>query len=127
MKPDLLLVMNQDACDLYFGDLKPDALLVADSTLVEQIPTSRAVSIPFTEIARKEVGKEMTANMVALGAVAFLSKAVSLKSLEEALLARVPRGTEALNLKALREGVKAAQKIDLDSLPRAINAEEEEV
>ena len=32
----ILLAMNQAACDSYFYDLKPNGLLVVDSTLVEQ-------------------------------------------------------------------------------------------
>jgi 2-oxoglutarate ferredoxin oxidoreductase subunit gamma len=127
MKPDLLLAMNQASCDAYFSDLKPGGLLVVDSTLVEQIPTNRSVAIPFTQIAREKVGKEMVANVVALGAIASLSKIVSLKNLEVALLARVPRGTEEINRKALRAGIKAAQKIDLKALPLTVLPEEEEV
>ncbi|MGE4561131.1 MAG: 2-oxoacid:acceptor oxidoreductase family protein, partial [Desulfobulbus sp.] len=38
---DLLLAMNQAACDAYYRDLNPDGLLVVDSSLVEQYPTNR--------------------------------------------------------------------------------------
>jgi 2-oxoglutarate ferredoxin oxidoreductase subunit gamma len=51
----------------------------------------------------------MAANIVALGALATLSGAVTLKSLETAVLARVPKGTEALNKKALEAGIAAAK------------------
>lgn len=127
MKPYLLLAMDQASCDAYFSDLKPDGLLVVDSTLVRQIPTSRAVAIPFTQIARKEFGKEIVANMVALGAVGVLCKIVSLKNLEMALLAKFPKGTKKINRQALRAGIKEAQKFDLEKLPRMITPEEEEV
>jgi 2-oxoglutarate ferredoxin oxidoreductase subunit gamma len=100
-KLDLLLAMNQAACDTYFLDLKPKGLLVVDATLVDQVPTSRVVAISFTQIARKEVGKEFVANIVGLGAVGYLAQVVSLKSLEAALIARVPKGTEEMNRKAL--------------------------
>lgn len=127
MKLDLLLAMNQASCDAYFSDLKLKGLLVVDSMLVDQIPTNRAVSIPFTQIARKEVGKELVANMVALGAVGYLCQVVSLKSLEAALMAKVPKGTEKMNLNALRAGINAAQKVDLEALPRSVTPEDEEV
>jgi 2-oxoglutarate ferredoxin oxidoreductase subunit gamma len=52
----------------------------------------------------------MAANIVALGALAALSHAVTLESMEKAVLARVPRGTEELNKKALEAGVEAARK-----------------
>jgi 2-oxoglutarate ferredoxin oxidoreductase subunit gamma len=125
-KLDLLLAMNQAACDTYFPDLKPDGLLVVDSTLVDQVPTSRVVPIPFTKIALREAGRELVANMVALGAAGYLTQVVSLKSLELALLARVPKGTEEMNRKVFNAGIKAARKVDLNALPRSIIPEEEE-
>ena len=124
---DFLLAMNQAACDAYYQDLKPRGVLLVDTHLVEQLPTDRAVSIPFQEIAIKRMGNEMTANMVAVGALGVLSKAVRMKSLEKALARRVPARSIELNLKALRAGAKAARKIDLDILPRTVTPEEEEV
>jgi len=127
MELDLLLAMNQAACDTYFSDLKPEGLLIVDSILVDQVPTNRVVSIPFTQIARKETGKELVANMVALGSVGYLCQAVSLKSLEAALMDRVPKGTEKMNLNALHAGINEAKKIDLKKLPRSVTPEYEEV
>jgi len=124
-KPDLLLTMNQEACNTYFPDLKTEGLLVVDSTLVHQIPTNRVAAIPFTRIARKEIGKEMVANMVALGAVGVLSQIISLKNLEQALMARVPKGTEEINRKALHAGIDAGKRIDLKDLPLLVIEEEE--
>ncbi len=122
---DLLLAMNQAACDTYYRDLKPDGLLVVDSSLVEQYPTNRVIAIAFTRIAKEELGREMVANMVALGAVGLLSGQVISNSLEKALLARVPPGTEELNKTALHRGMDEAAKINLDALPRTILYDEE--
>lgn len=124
---DLLLAMNQAACDAYFFDLKPNGLLVVDSSLVEQYPTSRIITIPFTEIAKEKIGRELVANMVALGAIGFLSGQVDLVNLEKALLARVPKGTEEMNSEALQRGIEEAKKIDIQGLPRAVMSEEDEL
>jgi 2-oxoglutarate ferredoxin oxidoreductase subunit gamma len=109
IKPDLLLAMNQKACDAYFFDLKPAGMLIVDSTFVKQLPTTRAVAIPFTRIAREKLGKEIGANIIALGALATLSGAVSLSSLEAAVMSRAQRGTEDFNRKALELGIKSAR------------------
>ncbi len=127
IKPNLLLAMNQAACDTYFSDLNPEGLLVVDSTLVNEVPTDRVVAIPFTQIARQDIGKELVANMVALGAVGLVSHIVSLDHLEKALMARIPKGTEEMNRKALRAGIEAAQKIDLNDLPRSLFLNEGEI
>jgi Pyruvate/2-oxoacid:ferredoxin oxidoreductase gamma subunit len=68
----------------------------------------------------------MTANMVALGAIATVCPLIRVKSMEAAMLARAPAGTGELNRKAFLAGVRAARKIDLAKLPRAVGAEEEE-
>lgn len=122
---NLLLAMNQAACDAYFRDLSPGGLLVVDSSLVEQYPTSRIIAFPFTQIAKDDLGRDVVANMIALGAVGSLSGQVSADSLEKALLARVPAGTEKLNRKALRRGMEEAGKINLDALPRSLLNDDE--
>ncbi len=124
---DLLLAMNQAACDAYFYDIKPNGLLVVDSGLVEQHPTSRIIAIPFTRIAKEEIGRELVANMVALGAIGLLSGRVDLGNLERALLARVPKGTEEMNSQALQCGIEEARKVNLDDLPRAVMSDDDEV
>lgn len=109
IKPDVLLAMTQSACDTYLFDLKPEGTLLVDATLVEQPSTTRALAIPFTRIARNDLGRVAVANIVALGALAALTGAVSLQGLEAAVLGRVPAGTEALNRRALQAGIQAAR------------------
>ena len=41
IKVDLLLAMNQKALDEYYGDLKPDGMLIVDSTFVKTIPVAQ--------------------------------------------------------------------------------------
>ena len=110
IKPDVLLAMNQKSCDAYLFDLKPEGALIVDSTFVRQVPTTKAISLPFTQIARQDLGKEFVANIVSIGALAVLTKIVSLSGLEAAVLARVPKGTEDLNRRALEAGFEAAKR-----------------
>jgi 2-oxoglutarate ferredoxin oxidoreductase subunit gamma len=116
IRPDVLLAMNQKSLDAFLADLKPGGLLLVDADLVSEFPASRAVALPFTGIAR-DLGRAMAANIVALGALVQLTGAVTLKSLEAAVLARVPPGTEDLNRQALAAGVAAAQEGGPVSVP----------
>jgi 2-oxoglutarate ferredoxin oxidoreductase subunit gamma len=111
LKVDLLLAMNQKALDEYYEDLKPDGMLIVDSTFVKTIPVANAVQIPFTRLARDRFKKEMVANIVALGAISELTSIVSKKAIEAAVLARVPKGTEKLNRDALKAGMAAAKRV----------------
>jgi 2-oxoglutarate ferredoxin oxidoreductase subunit gamma len=126
MQLDMMLAMNQASCDAYCYDFKYNGLLIIDSTLVEQVPTSRVVALPFTQIANELTGKNLVANIVGLGALGHFCPIISVKSLEKALSVRVPKGTKDINRKALLAGIKAAQEVDLDSLPRSIAPEQEE-
>ena len=110
MRLDLLLAMNQKSCDEFYSDLKPEGLLIVDSTFVTQIPTPKAFQIPFTRIAREKFKREVVANIIALGALTQLTPIVSPKAIEAAVLARVPKGTEKLNRDALRAGMAAAKR-----------------
>lgn len=105
---DVLLSLSQKACDKYFYNLKPDGLLILDSDAVERVPSSRAVCVPITSLAKDATGKAITANVVGLGLVGGLTGVVSRSALEEAVAARAPRGTEGMNLKALAAGWELA-------------------
>lgn len=109
--PDLLLVMSQEALDQYGPDVKPDGVVVVDSSLVEIIPDleARIYQVPITQIATQEVGRVIVANIVALGVIAGITELVSDEDLEEAVLGRVPEGTEDLNRKALGTGLAAGR------------------
>ncbi len=126
IKLDMLLAMNQEACDAYFFDFKPNGLLLVDSTFVEQVPTSRSIAIPFTRIARDQIGNIMTANMVAVGAMAVFCHIIDVKSMQKAVMSRAPKGTKTLNRKAFQAGVKAAEEFNLAKLPRSIVADQQE-
>ncbi len=110
IKLDLLLAMNQKSCDEYYRDLKEDGMLIVDSTFVTQVPTSKAIQIPFTKIAREKFHREIVANIISLGTITEFMDIISPKDMEAAVLARVPKGTEKLNRDAFKAGVMAARK-----------------
>lgn len=110
--PEIMLAMTQEACDKYITSLRNDGMLIVDSTYVNRIPDTGAkvYSLPITKLAKEELGKTLVSNIVALGAVIGLTGLVSRESVTSAVLARVPRGTEELNKKALALGFESAAK-----------------
>ncbi len=117
---DMLVAMNQKSCNEYFPALKPNGTLLVDSTFVSEIPTERAVTIPFTRIAREQIGKVFVANVVFLGALTVFCPVVSREAMEAAVLDHVPKGTEGLNRSALQAGVEAAGKFKKEMAGREI-------
>ena len=110
IRPDVILALNQKSLDAYLGDLKAEGVLLVDADLVQEVPETGALSIPFTRLAR-EAGRELVANIVALGALAAITGAVSPEALKAAVLARVPAGSRELNERALEAGLAAGAKI----------------
>lgn len=112
-RPDILLAMSQAAYDKYAASVREGGVILVDSTWVKDTPVrspARLVCLPLTAIARDGVGRPMVANVVALGALAALTGVVSAAALEKAVLARVPKGTEEINRKALAAGFAAARE-----------------
>jgi 2-oxoglutarate ferredoxin oxidoreductase subunit gamma len=103
---DLLLAMTQEAADKYTRDVKPGGKVIVDTSYVERLPEGEfeVHAFPITEIAEGEVGKRIVANIVALGLIERLAGVVSEEALLTAIRARVPRGTEELNLTAFKAG-----------------------
>lgn len=106
--PTFLLALTQEALDKYAQGISKDCLVMADATL--EIPKclkdNRVLSVPILDTAKDVVGKGFTANIVAVAAINAALSLVPFEVLKDAVLSRIPKGTEAINIKALEEGAK---------------------
>ena len=109
---DYLLAMSDEACRRYAGDLAEGGYLIVDADRVQEIPPrpARVVKLPLTRLAREKAGREDLVNIVALGAVAALSAVVSAEALEQAVLARIPKGLEQETRRALHLGCEEGRR-----------------
>ncbi|HSV56613.1 MAG TPA: 2-oxoacid:acceptor oxidoreductase family protein [Magnetospirillaceae bacterium] len=106
--PDYLLALTAEAYRTY-GKLMGKGLIIVD----ESVPVSgdincRTARVPILRAASKEIGKSVVANIVALGVIAGISGIVEPATLEATVRHRVPKGTEELNLTALKKGYALA-------------------
>ncbi|MGD8719176.1 MAG: 2-oxoacid:acceptor oxidoreductase family protein [Candidatus Zixiibacteriota bacterium] len=106
---DVLVAMNQLSVDKYSSALSEGGTLIADATFVTTVTFTNAYLIPFTAVARDKIGREIVANVVALGALVELEKVVSKKAVTKALEQRIPPGALDINRKALEAGFKAGR------------------
>ncbi len=111
IQPNLLLAMMQEACDAYADDVVEGGIVLLDSTFVQDAPEGDGIyRIPITQAVRDKAGRAIVANIAALGIVTAITGLVSRDSMHQAVLARVPKGTEALNEKALKVGYALAEE-----------------
>ncbi len=111
--PDILFAFNQAAASKYVPHLKPGGTVIFDSTYVANPPevNGRVFQLPITQLAREKVGRDIVANIVAIGAITTLTGIVSRESLTKAVMDRVPKGTEEVNRKALQVGFDAGDAL----------------
>ena len=103
---DLLLAMTQEAADKYSPEVKENGTVIIDSGFVMNPPKGnfKVHSSEITSVAEEKVGKKIVANIVALGIIEKLSQVVSEESILNAIRARVPKGTEDMNIQAFKLG-----------------------
>ena len=107
---DVLLAMNQKALDINFLDLKEKGLLIIDADLVKDLPTTQAVSLPLTGLAQEVAQNPLSANMVALGALAVLTRQVSLPALQKTMAVHFKKEGLEKNSQALKAGARRARR-----------------
>ncbi len=109
---DLLLTLTQKSYDSYTKHLKPEGILIYDSDHIEVSGDSGSFEMhgyPIISIAREYIGREIVANIVALGIITEKTGTVTREAIENAVKGRVPPETEYLNLRALESGYKLAR------------------
>jgi 2-oxoglutarate ferredoxin oxidoreductase subunit gamma len=106
--PDIFVIMSQEGFEKYGADAQQEAVMLVDSTLVHSRPKCRCIEIPATREAKQTLGRDIVANIVMLGALVASTHVVSEAALEKAILDSVPKGTETLNIKAMKKGIELA-------------------
>lgn len=109
MDPDFLLALTQEAYRTYGRQMKKGLIIVDDSVTLSDEITARTLRVPILKTAATDLGKKVVANIVALGVLGCVSGIVNQENLETAVKNRVPKGTEELNVSALRKGFEIAK------------------
>jgi len=105
VNPDVFVVMSQEAYEKLIDEVKEGGVVFYDSDLVriKENARVRQVPIPSTSAA-KDLGRQMVANVVMLGAMVEGTRILDAEQVKACLQESVPQGTEGLNLKAFDAG-----------------------
>ncbi|HWR34427.1 MAG TPA: 2-oxoacid:acceptor oxidoreductase family protein [Clostridia bacterium] len=105
-RPDVMVVMSQEAYVKFAPELKPGGLMLIEQELVRVSDLSedtRVFGIPSTRLA-EGIGKRMVSNIVMVGFFGAATGLLSQESLRKAVEQSVPSAFRELNLKAFDIG-----------------------
>jgi 2-oxoglutarate ferredoxin oxidoreductase subunit gamma len=115
-KPNIVVIMSQEAYTTYGSNIKKGGTMLIDEDLVKlEKPDEnlKLFQIPSTRFA-EDLGRKIVANIVMLGFVTGVTDIVTLESMKRSLLNSVPKGTEELNMSALMKGYEYGKKIKIE-------------
>ena len=102
------MALSQPSFNQYCQNLSEDCFVLVDETI--EVPETYShknfLKLPILKTAKETVGRLQTVNIVSVGAINQILGLCSMENMEKAVLMHIPKGTEELNLKALREGAK---------------------
>jgi 2-oxoglutarate ferredoxin oxidoreductase subunit gamma len=110
---DACLAMTQESADKYASGIKDGGVLLLDSEFVKREPQGnfKTYKFPIMRTAKEDLGREIVANVVALGAMVALTGAISREAGEKAVLAKVPEAFIELNRKAYNLGFEKVKAL----------------
>lgn len=115
-EPDIYVIMSQEGFLKYGRQAPESAVMLVDAELVQDRPTCPYYEIPATYEAKSTLKKVIVANIVMLGALVATTGVVSEAAIEKAVLDSVPKGTEDLNLRALKLGFDLGRRSMTDEI-----------
>ncbi len=120
IRPDIMVILSQEAYNRFARDLKPGGLLIVEEDLVRvSNPNSdtKIYGVPATRIA-EDLGKRMVLNSVVVGFFTSITKILRVDSVRKAVADSVPPSFQELNLKAFERGLEYGNTT-LSGLPAA--------
>lgn len=105
-RPDIMVVMSQEAYNRFAPELKPGGTLIIEEDLVRVSDLKgdpKVYSVPATRFA-EELGKRMVLNSVMVGFFTAVTKLLSPDAVRKSVADSVPSAFRELNLKAFDKG-----------------------
>ena len=103
---NFLIALTQEAYNKHINDLETGGTVVLAQSIAtgDELKGKTTYKVPFTEIMDKQCGSEQMINIVALGIFAKISNLVSKGAIRQAIMARIPKKSEEIYLKAFEFG-----------------------
>jgi 2-oxoglutarate ferredoxin oxidoreductase subunit gamma len=112
-RPDILVVMSQEAYTRFSPELKPGGILITEQELVRVdsiAPGVRAYGVPATRLA-EDLGRKVVLNIVMVGFFGAVANLLEPSALRQAVADSVPPAMQRLNLMAFDKGFEYGSEL----------------
>lgn len=112
-RPDILVVMSQEAYARFTPEVKPGGFLLVEEDLVrldQKAQGLKIYGIPATRLA-EELGKKMVLNVIMTGFLCAITGAVGPEAARKAVEESVPARFRELNLQAFDKGFEYGRQL----------------
>lgn len=105
VKPDVLMLMSQEAYEKFKPMITLDTHVLVDEDLVklDEKQIGKIAAIPSLKLA-EDLGRKIVANIIMLGFFTSVTELFTKDAMKEAVLTTVPEHTKELNEKAFETG-----------------------
>jgi 2-oxoglutarate ferredoxin oxidoreductase subunit gamma len=113
IQPRLSVLLSRDAYDIYHKELPGNGIMVIEEDLVHPVKEPKDMkiyAIPATRLA-EELGRKIVMNIITVGFFTAVTKIISYDAAKQAVESSVPKGTEAMNLKAFDTGFTYGEEL----------------
>ncbi|MBO3443082.1 2-oxoacid:acceptor oxidoreductase family protein [Clostridium sp. CCUG 7971] len=101
---NILVCLTEKSLNEYLKDIDKDDIIIADSSIgVKYRDNTKFYKFPVIESSKEAVGSNISASMVALGVISGIIKEIDKENIKKSIIKRVPKGTEKLNITALKK------------------------
>ena len=112
VSPDIVISLTQEAYNKYAVDLKDNAVVIVDTTMVHEYDNKKhkTYDVPVIAAVSKELGSAVSANIAILGAVNEICSIVKHEWLLDVIVNNFPARAAENNKKAYNIGIELAKK-----------------
>jgi len=113
---NMLYIMDQKPLDSFINLLKPNGVLICDTTTIKKIPnfvkrlTRKVIAMPISQMCVEKFGTPVVSNVVGLGLIHKITGAFTIENLQKTVAEEVSKKYYDMNMRAIQFGMALSDK-----------------
>ncbi len=113
---NMIYMMDQKPLDSFINLLKPNGVLICDTTTIKKIPnfikrlTRKVIALPITQMCVEKFGTPVVSNVAGLGLIYKITGIISKENLQKTVSEEVSKKYYEMNMQAIEFGITLSDK-----------------